>query len=338
MEPQVNRTANILKAARSISLLLLVLFTCAGGALAQEQAASLKVDRVSFPVTLSDGNTYTVVGYLYYHGSFHNRTLQLALHGGNYNHKYWDVPTINGHEYSYARYMAERKYAVLALDQLGTGESSKPDGDLVTLTATASAIHQVIGQLRAGTSELGYSFNRIVLVGHSLGSINAIYEQGTYHDADALITTGLGHVPHELPLPPAVIGEMLQYPYFPFPDDLRAQLFYYAGDADPDVIAYDRDNLADLLPRGQLVTAIFSSFDPAANRVSEVTGPVLVQLGEHDALFPSSFAAGEAAFYTSASSVTVQSVPAVGHDINTHLHNRAGWRMIDDWLGSMNLR
>ena len=47
-----------------------------------------QVDQVSFPVMLSDGNTYHIVGYLYYQGSYHNRTLQVALHGGNYNHTY----------------------------------------------------------------------------------------------------------------------------------------------------------------------------------------------------------------------------------------------------------
>jgi pimeloyl-ACP methyl ester carboxylesterase len=39
------------------------------------------------------------------------------------------VPEINGHEYSFARYTAERKYAVLAVDRLGAGESDKPNGD-----------------------------------------------------------------------------------------------------------------------------------------------------------------------------------------------------------------
>ena len=101
------------------------------------------------------------------------------------------------------------------------------------------------------------------------------------------------------------------------------------------MIAYDRSNLADLLTRGQLFTGIFSIFDPAANRIGQVTGPVLVQLGEHDALFPAALAAGEAAFYTSAASVTVQSLPNVGHDVNTHLDNQVSWELIDMWLSSV---
>lgn len=170
---------NLLKdtALRLLALALLI-FSFNATADSAAPGRSIKVERVSFPVTLSDGNTYEVAGYLYYHGSYHNRTLLLALHGGNYNHKYRDVPNINGHEYSFARYMAEQKYAVLAIDQLGTGESGKPNGDLLTLDNTANAVHQVIAQLRSGAGGVGYAFERVVTVGHSLGSINASTSRG----------------------------------------------------------------------------------------------------------------------------------------------------------------
>lgn len=338
LQYQRERTSLAVWTIFRLTAVVAILFTLTSAVFARESSQSIKVDRVNFPVTLSDGNTYKVAGYLYYQGSYSNRTLLLALHGANYNHKYWDVPEINGHDYSFARYMAAQKYAVLAIDQLGTGESDKPCGDLLTLDETAGAIHQVIGQLRAGAGDIRHAFNRVVLVGHSLGSINAVYEQATYTDADALITTGMGHVLHELPIPTSVIQEMLQHKYFPFPDDLRAELFYYAPGADPEVIAYDRDHLADLLPRAQLLTGVFAAFNSTLNRVGAVQGPVLVQLGEHDALFPASLADDESAFYTSASSVTVQALPGVGHDVNTHFGNHTSWRLMDKWIRRQGLR
>ena len=339
MNIQRNPTNLAYKAALSILALAFLLLPSAGITTATARAEqSFKVERVSFPVTLSDGNQYEVAGFLYYQGSYHNRTLLLALHGATYNHKYWDVPAINGHEYSFARYMAERKYAVLAIDQLGTGGSSKPaDGDLLTLDQTASAIHQVITRLRSGEGGVGYAFERVVTVGHSLGAINAIYEQGTYHDADAVVATGMGHVPHELPVPPEVFAELLQHEYAQAPGELRGPLFYYAPGADPAVIEYDREHLADFVPRGQLVTGILAGFDPAATRVGAVTGPVLVQLGEFDVLYPASYADGEAAYFGSASSVTVQSLQGVGHNMNTHFRNHESWALIDEWLQSRGL-
>ena len=291
-----------------------------------------KVQRLDFSVSLSDGNTYTIAGFLYYNGTYRSRPLQVLVHGGTYNHKYWDVPTINGNTYSYARFMAENGYALLAIDQLGAGESSKPAGDFVTLNETASSLHQVLVQMRGGNNPLEYAFQKIVLVGHSFGSINSILVQATYHDADALVVTALGHVPHQLPIPPDLIAALAQFPYFPLPAEARSALFYFAGGADPDVIAYDNLNLADLLTRGQLFTTFAAVFDPAADHVGAVTGPVLVQLGEHDALWPSSYAGGEAAFWTNASSITVESLPVVGHSFNTHLDNKTGWQSIDRWV------
>ena len=323
---------------RRLGLLLLVSALALAFVGAQPAAAAesndIKVERVNFPVSLSDGNTYNIAGYLYYHGSFRNRTLQVLVHGATYNHTYWDAPAINGRDYSYARYMADRKYAVLAIDQLGAGESSKPGGDFVTLGETVSSLHQVLRQLRQPGNPVGYAFEKIVLVGHSFGSINAVFVQAGFHDADALVTTGFGHVAHDMGIPQALIDFLLAQPaYFLLPPSVRTAFFYHLPGADPDVVAYDNSNMADTLTRGQLFSTFFVMLffsDPA----DQVTGPVLVQLGEFDALWPASFASGEAGRWLSASSVTVQSLAGVGHDFNTHLNNKVGWAQIDEWVAS----
>ncbi len=333
MKPMNTQSIRYLRHALRLCALALV-FVISPVIIKADDGQVFRVKRMEFSVSLSDGNSYTIAGFLYYNGNFRNRPLQVLVHGGTYNHKYWDVPVVNDHSYSYARFMAEEGYALLAIDQLGTGESSKPDGDFVTLNETALSLHQVLAQMRSGDNPLGYAFQKIILVGHSFGSINSILVQGTYHDADALVVTALGHVPHELPIPSELITALAQFPYFTLPPEARSALFYNAAVADPDVIAYDNLNLADLLTRGQLFTTFAAVFNPAADHVGEVTGPVLVQLGEHDALWPSSFAGGEAAFWTSASSVTVESLPEVGHSFNTHLDNKRGWQLIDQWISS----
>src|SRR5690242_3249504 len=144
-------------------------------AYAAEDGNSIKVERESFPVVLSDGSSAQIVGYLYYHGSYRERPLQVLVHGGTYTHTYWDAPTINGVDYSYARYMARQHYAVLAVDQLGSGESSHPQGDTVTLQEAANALHQVLTSLRTDANPIGVGFPRLALVGHSFGSITATY-------------------------------------------------------------------------------------------------------------------------------------------------------------------
>src|SRR5512134_1855726 len=113
------------KAIVLLTLLCLSLVSGTGAAFAQQAAlgVSVQVDRVAFPVTLSDNQVYTVVGYLYTpqgnneHICEERRdSVQVLLHGGGYDHRYWDAGTINGSEYSYAHEMARRCYSVLALD------------------------------------------------------------------------------------------------------------------------------------------------------------------------------------------------------------------------------
>jgi pimeloyl-ACP methyl ester carboxylesterase len=294
--------------------------------------SGLSIERLVFPVTLSDGNTYSLVGYLYFHGTWRNRPLQVTLHGGNYNHKYWDIPEINGHAYSYAQDMARRHYAVLALDLLGTGESSKPNADFLSFQQMGSAVHQVLAGLKSGTGPTGHVFRSIVLVGHSLGSAVAAYVQGTYHDADALVSTGLVFVPYQRPLDPALITELAKDPYFKLPPQVRSELFHEAANMDPAVLAYDLAELDDFIPRGYVFTIFPFLSDPSVTRVDQVKAPVLVQLGEFDVLAPGSLAQQEAAVWSGASSCTVQVVPSVGHCFNSHRGNLGSWSGIDSWL------
>ena len=69
-----------------LSVCALAVLLCAA-TIKADDGSSFKADRVDFAVTLSDGNTYTIAGHLYYQGSFRNRPLQVLVHGGTYNHK-----------------------------------------------------------------------------------------------------------------------------------------------------------------------------------------------------------------------------------------------------------
>lgn len=304
-------------------------------------------ERVEFPVTLSDDQDYTLVGTLSMKvgggcGLLHNRTLQVALHGGTYDHAYWDAPTIGGEAYSYADYMTERCFGVLALDMLGAGESDAPPGDFADLAASAIALEQVLASVRDAGIGCLQPFDRIALVGHSMGTITSVYTLGAAGPvADALVATGWAHAPRIIPIDPAAFEGPLQEPYVAFPDEVRAQLFYHPPTADPAVIAYDNESLVSPLPRGLLLDVLdmmgaLAVGDPAQIKaltlVDEVEVPVLVQLGEFDLIAASAVADAEAAYYSSAPDVTVQVLSDIGHDFNLHLNREIGWAQIDAWL------
>ncbi|HUQ89615.1 MAG TPA: alpha/beta hydrolase [Vicinamibacterales bacterium] len=317
----------------------LILAIAPGAANGQNLGRSIKVQRLEFPVSLSTGPA-TVVGYLYYHGSYENRPLQVLVHGATYNHTYWDFPTVNGETYSYARYMAAQKYAVLALDLPGTGESSKPSGAELRLPEIGSSIRQVIDSMRSGVNPVDHQFDSIVLVGHSSGAIAATFVQANWHSADALVVTASRHLVGDvlgLPVTQAILPQLFQLvaafqgsPYFPLPDFARTGLFYYPPAADTDVIA--RDNAtADQWTNGQLLTTFFAFLDPRIDQPNLVTAPVLIQLGTNDVLFPADLPAIERALWVG-TSPEIQTLSGIGHDFNLHRNHEAGWRGIDSWI------
>lgn len=294
----------------------------------QSPSGAITVDRVVFPVTLSDGNEYSVVGYLYRAEKDDGGALQLLLHGTSYDHRYWDVPPFNEHEYSYARFMAKEGFTVLALDLLGTGESGKPQGDFLNLAETALSIHQVIAAVRA------FHHGKLALVGHSNGSIVSIFVQATYHDADGLVSTGWEHTAHPFPVDQGTLSPLFQFPYITIPELVRRVLLYHLPGSDPAVIDYDLGGLSNTISRGQLSDVFGALATPTIDRVADVTGPVLVQLGDRDVVAPAQFAQAEAGFFTRASSVTVQTLSDTGHGFNFHSSNEYGWELIRGWLRS----
>src|SRR5882724_8971024 len=126
-------------------------------------------------------------------GTDHRRvpTVHLAIHSATYSHLYWGWP-YQPETHSYIKHLVAAGYAVFAFDRIGIGRSSHPPGASVTLDVNAFVVHQLVRALRSGA--IGKTaFQRVVLVGHSLGSIISLAEAGTYHDVDGVVLTGISH-------------------------------------------------------------------------------------------------------------------------------------------------
>jgi len=298
--------------------------------MAEAGEGRITVERHTYPVTLSNGKTYQVVGYLYYQGTLKHRPVQILVHGISYNHGYWDLPDINGETYSYARFMARQQYAVLALDLPGYGESSRPNGDFLNLAESVSALHQVAVRLRSQAER--HTFETLVYVGHSNGALISTYAQALHHDAQAVVLTGWLNTFHELPVGDEVLGPLLaQGPYATVPAELRTGLFYDVAHADPAVIAYD-NSVADTTPRGQLIDLFSLLANPEPIPSENINVPVLVQLGEFDAVAPAAFARQEARAYPRSPFVFVDAIPDIGHAFNAHANRLRSWATISFWL------
>ncbi|MCY1075622.1 alpha/beta hydrolase [Archangium lansingense] len=290
----------------------------------------VKVERREFPVRLANGQRYTVVGYLYYQGSLKNRPVQILSHGITYNHGYWDLPEIDGRDYSYARYMARRNYAVLALDLPGAGESERLDGDALNLAESASALHQVARHLRATAQK--NTFEQLIYVGHSNGALISTFAQALYGDAQAVVNTGWLNAPHTVPVDSSVLLEFLnQGPYITVPGEMRGALFYDPAHSNPELVAYDNET-ADTVTRGQYGDLLTMMAYPQLIPAGDIRVPVMVQLGDNDLLAPASYAAAEARMYPRSCLVWVDTLNNTGHVFNGHYGKERGWAAIDLWL------
>jgi pimeloyl-ACP methyl ester carboxylesterase len=251
-------------------------------------------------------------------------TVILLLHGLSYTSEAWDFPG-----YSYARILAERGYAVVAIDRLGYGDSRLANGREVSTVGHADMAAQV-------AEHLSRRFEHVVLAGHSAGAEAAVSAVGFFGaPVDALIPMAYHTFPGvAFAVNDWVAGDQRRalfddYEYFMGTPERRAAMFYTGG-ADPAVVAADNAS-AVLTPSGEIQTI---SFQPSRIGSLLVQVPVLAQLAESDRLFPSNFANQWAAQFVSAPSVTVDIVPGTGHTYMLHHAGPAAAHRIADWLGA----
>lgn len=234
-------------------------------------AAAKRHDPVAIDFELSDGNT--MVGFLF--GKSERKPLVILVHGASDTHTVFDFAP----GFTAARALARRGFGVLAVDRVGYGASSRPDGDSLDFTAQAAQLHEVIQAVRSGA--LGFTPPAIVTMGPSLGADVIIVEAGTYHDVDGVVVTF-----HTSQLQPALfevdVGAWFaQGPYFDFGVEFRTNFFY----AEPWALDWmiDRDNATrSLVPRGEIAAALAGASAPFR---SQIDVPVLLMQADHDALF-----------------------------------------------------
>jgi pimeloyl-ACP methyl ester carboxylesterase len=145
---------------------------------------------VKIPVTIAPLVSGPIAGTLCSPAGETADTLQILVHGYSYNRKYWDAG-YQPETYSYPGAANARGYATLAIDRLGSGESFHPLSALVTYETGASAVQQVVTAAKRG--DLGSPYQKIVLVGHSYGSLIDYAVAGQDKDVNALVVTGSAH-------------------------------------------------------------------------------------------------------------------------------------------------
>ena len=196
-------------------------------------------------------------------------------------------------QYSWVHHAASQGYSTLAIDNLGNGQSDRPDPiSIVQLPLQLEIIRTLIGSLRRGHN-LGIKFDKVISVSHSYGSLVARAMATQYPDvkagADAYIFTassttllgfqaagGLFRPRAASVVTPSECGHLPPGYVEILPSSLRETVYSLPGDYDPEMLALDMQQ-PHVFAVGELATF-------KANTTSEFEGPVMYLTGRTDAI------------------------------------------------------
>jgi len=354
-----------LLAALAVPTLLMAAAPAAGAATATVRAGSsvaggeVVQEAVSFTVRnvngtsidcKTDGATYTVRGHIT--GTAQSladpQAVTLLLHGLSYGEFFSDFTAVPG--YNFADQQAQAGHVTVTVDRLGYGASDKPVGENICFGSRADIAHQMVQQLKAGsysTAGAGsVKFPKVVLAGHSVGSIIAQTEAYTFGDIDGLMVMSYSDTDVSLGATAALAiatqqcqaGGMRQhgdsgpagYVWFgaDTPEKFIEAHFYTPG-ADPTVVAAvaairSEDPCGDILSYKKAVAANLAN-------IGKITVPTLVLVGGRDAIYPVP-ATKQASLLTGTNDVTAVTIPDTGHALAFHRSKDQFQAQVSMWL------
>lgn len=260
----------------------------------------------------------------------------VCLPGGTYNREYWDL-SVPGHGgYSFAEFATGKGYAVLTVDPLGTGESSKPtrEFDFSDIAATLACAVTALPTLTGDQAPP-------VAVAHSLGGYLAITQQALFSGYAGLALLGCTNQ-HVAPLnlDPAFIARaanadgrtalaqqilsLLPEPYFDGPRD-PMQSWFHLDDVPAAVVHADSVATKSVVPR-IFGTAMIPGV--VAEHAAQIDVPVLLGYGEVD-VSPNPRA--EAGLYRSCPDITTYVLADSAHCHNMASSRRRLWQRLLSW-------
>ncbi|KAK1983563.1 Alpha/Beta hydrolase protein [Colletotrichum cereale] len=303
------------------------------------------------------GGTYQLASTYCHPDSGPGRVLQILTHGIGFDRSYWDFP-VNGYNYSYVGpAVDDYGYSTFSWDRLGIAESShgEPINEIQGFLEVA-ALKALTDKLRAGAVPgLGCTFEKIVHVGHSLGSIHSYALTAMYPGiSDGVVLTGFA--------PNTTF----------FPDFLLGGAFIQAGDV-PSLSDYSPGYLASSYEGAvhvnffapdnfdpKILTAAYKTGQPVtfgelltiggeAGSPNPIAKPVLVITGEKDLPFCGgnclatgnpelpSIPAAAAAILKNATPFEAYVVPGVGHGLTLSYSHVEVTSKIQDFLSNNGL-
>jgi pimeloyl-ACP methyl ester carboxylesterase len=278
-----------------------------------------------------------------------HRPVLCCLSGGSLSRRYWDLELDGDRSFSFAEFMAARGLATLAIDHLGTGQSSRPEDPALDpaqiARANQSALEQATARLRAGAAAPGLpplGSRGTVGVGHSMGSCLSVVQQARHAPHAALVlfsftTRGLpqfltdaerkfaGDPAGARASLPALIEARFGTPYPGPPRGEGSEAAYGVGTAPPEARRALRAAATNLAAGPGLLSMIPGAFAPDA---AAVRVPVFLAVGDHD-LHRADHASGE---FPEAPEVVAYTLPDCWHCHHVANTRERLWARVAGWI------
>ncbi|KAG0647593.1 hypothetical protein D0Z07_6799 [Hyphodiscus hymeniophilus] len=341
------------------------------------QAVNLVTNTVSALVELLFGTlvqrTYNIAGTYCEPANYvasRTNTIQFLIHGATVNARYYwsgDGPIgagFDGTSYSWIDYASQQGYPTFAMDRIGSGLSTHPDPILVVQIPTQAQIaHGLITLMKSGASPFPRAFKKVIVVGHSMGSVITQSLSVSYpQDAEAVILTGYSRYIVNIVagifttavLLPADISLPSEYADLPVgylvPNSFSGILYLFWYDPHANGTYYDPAFASSDYGKRQCITVGEGATAAVAAATSAMTGNVLVVTGEQDTLFcgqealpingPGQCVGGSLNYLAGTGSLYPQadysyfSVPNAGHLWQYHFAAQEGFAYVHNWLAS----
>jgi pimeloyl-ACP methyl ester carboxylesterase len=250
-------------------------------------------------------------------------SLIYAIHGGGYTRAYWHPPFADD-SYSFARYFCDQGKAVLAIDMLGMGQSSKPEPESrltfeMFVAAHASALTQAIAGLERSVSVTG--------IGHSMGGMMIIAQAAAHPVFTRVAVLGWANEPLDLA---GVDVAQLRAGIIPsgYVSTNRASMrpLFYWSDVPQELVEADEDH-GSATPAGLGRFALTPGI--VHQEAASITVPVLVVQSEIDT---SPTPQKERGYFSSSSDVELQTLKNAAHCQNFASSRAEHWRDLNGWI------